>query len=377
MARSRPAPLTIGPVRTLGPRVSAEVDDIEVWFESHDRTLAPAPEAFASAFLIPALLEGARITVADPLDPMWLDHATEIGGLLGSWWRTAPPQLEAPRALAGAPPAAATPSTALFFSAGVDSFHELLRGGHDVDHLVTLLGFDFPLDDGVRAAAVDASVRAVAAACGARTTTVATNVRTHPRIAGIRWERAYGGVLGGVAQLLAPASPRVVIAASAPSDRETPWGSHWQLDPLWSSSAALVVHGGRGLRRVDKLRAIAAEPIVQDHLRVCWQNRAPTGNCSTCAKCVLARLVLADCGVLAASRVFEGPETLARRIDGVRKTPDRIREFDELSRSPRLDPAVTAAATRLVRRSRHRQRPDVRLRRAMIRWVLKRFGPRA
>jgi len=217
----------------------------------------------------------------------------------------------------------------------------------------------------------------VAAARGARATVVATNVRTHPRITGIRWERAYGGVLGGVAQLLAPASPAVVIAASAPSDRETAWGSHWQLDPLWSSSAVQVVHGGRGLRRVDKLRAIAAEPIVQDHLRVCWQNRAPTGNCSTCAKCVLARAVLEDCGVLSASRVFEGPETLASRIDAVRKTPDRIPEFDELSRSPRLDPAVTAAAARLVRRSRHRLRPDVRLRRAVIRWVLERFGPRA
>lgn len=372
MAHPRCAPLTIGPVRADGARLTADVDGVPVWFESPDGGLAPAPEAFASAFLVPALFGRARLVVADPLDSVWLGHAREISDLIRSWWRTPPLDLEA----AQAPGRAASDGdrTALFFSAGVDSFHELLRGPLPVDHLVTLHGFDFPLDDTVRSASVESSVRAVASARGLASTTVRTNVRAHPRIAGARWEHAYGGVLGGIAHLLAPVR-RVIVAASAPSDQEVPWGSHWRLDPLWSSATVEVVHGGRGIRRVDKLRAIAAEPVVRDHLRVCWQNRAPTGNCSRCAKCTLARLVLEDCGVLATSAVFEGPATLAATLDGVRKTPDRIREFDELSRSPRIAPEVVAAARRLVHRSRHRLRPDVRFRRAMLKWMITRLGP--
>jgi len=391
--------LAVGPVTLERSgsrcRVAADVGGVPTWFESDDVELAPAAEAFGSAFLIPALHHRARLRLADPVDPAWREHAGTLVALLRSWWRYPEWTPEAPhpgaafrdapaaRAAAvrddarSAPPeenarSATTDGTALFFSGGVDSFHVLLRGGIRVDHLVALHGFDFPLDDLARAAAVERSLRAVAAGAGTRAAMVRTNVREHPRVREAPWPRVHGGILGGVAHLLAPVASRVLIAASAPGDREIPWGQHWQVDPLWSSSRTRVEHVGRGLRRLDKLRAIAAEPLVRDHLRVCWANRAPVGNCSRCAKCVLSMLILEECGELATSRVFEGRERLAERIAAVRKTPDRIHTFAEVGGSARLDPAVAAEVRALIRRSRRLKRPDIRLRRAIVRWVVER-----
>jgi hypothetical protein len=383
--------LAVGPVtveRTAGRcRVTADVGGVPAWFESDDAALAPAAEAFGCAFLIPALHHRARLRLADPVDPAWRENAGALVALLGGWWRYPAWVPEAPRpgpAPVGAPAAlredraepratagpTAAGGTALFFSGGVDSFHVLLRGGERVDRLVALHGFDFPLDDHARATAVEASLRAVADAAGASAVVVRTNVRGHPRIRGTPWGRAHGGVLGAVAHLLAPAASRVLIASSAPGDREIPWGLHWRVDPLWSSSRVRVVHAGRGGRRLDKLRAIAAEPLVRDHLRVCWANRARVGNCSRCAKCVLAMLILEECGALATSRVFEGREQLAARVAGVRKTPDRSHTLEEIVNGGRLDPTVAAEVRALIRRSRFLKRPDVRLRRAIVRWVV-------
>jgi hypothetical protein len=49
---------------------------------------------------------------------------------------------------------------------------------------------------------------------------------------------------------------------------------------------------GIGLTRTEKFRACAMDPLVQNHLRVCWQNRSRTGNCSTCTKCLLAMFAM-------------------------------------------------------------------------------------
>jgi hypothetical protein len=254
----------------------------------------------------------------------------------------------------------------------VDSFHVLLRGEPRPNVIVMLQGFDIPLEDLPRARAAEASVRQIGAATSSRVVVVRSNARLHPLIKDTPWERAHGGVLGGVAQLIAPAVRQVLIAASAPDDMPVPWGSHARIDPLWSSSRVSVQHTNQGSRRVHKLREIAAHPLVREHLRVCWRNLAPTGNCSHCAKCVLAMLILEECGELADSRVFEGRDELAARIDGVLKAGLWELTYEELAASPRLDPDVAAAARRLVQRTRHAKRADVRFRRAVIRWLVER-----
>ena len=387
----RGATTFVGPIRreASGPawRVTADVDGAPLWFETSDLELTSAPEALASALLIPALHHRRRLRLSDPLDEVWRGNSLRLLAILRRWWGYPSWAPESPAAAgiasaaaAGAPGAGPDAGasdqapTALFFSGGVDSFHRLLRGSTSVDWLVTLEGFDFPLDDRVRAEAVERSVRTIAAATGKRLALVRTNARAHPLIGDTPWERAHGGVLGGAAHLLGPAATRVLISSSTPGDWDIPYGSHWSLDPLWSSSRTTILYQGSEGRRIDRLRAIAADPLVRGHLRVCWQNRAPVGNCSRCAKCLLAMLILEECGELAHSRVFEGRDELASRIDALSKTPDRYHSFEELGRSPNLNPALAASVKALVRRSRHAVRGDVKLRRRVVGWLFEKLG---
>ena len=378
----------VGPIRldANGPacRVTADVDGAPLWFETSDLEWTPAPEALASALLIPALHHRRRLRLSEPLDEVWSGNAVQLLAILRGWWGYPRWTPESPAfadaAAADAPGAGpdAGPSdhapTALFFSGGVDSFHRLLRGSTRIDWLVTLRGFDFPLDDRVRAEAVEGAARTIAAATGTRLVLVRTNVREHPLVRDTPWERTHGGVLAATAHLLGPAAARALISTSTPGDLDIPYGSHWSIDPLWSSSRTTILHEGRGGRRIDRLRAIAAEPLVREHLRVCWQNRAPVGNCSRCAKCLLAMLILEECGELAHSRAFVGRDELASRIDALSKTPDRYHSFEELGRSPNLNPALAASVKALVRRSRYAVRGDVKLRRRVVGWLFEKLG---
>lgn len=79
----------------------------------------------------------------------------------------------------------------------------------------------------------------------------------------------------------------LVIPSSYAYEDATPWGSHWDTDPLWSSPDKIrIIHDDASVNRRDKIIQLAAEPLVQRHLRVCWRNLAPTGNCSRCEKCL-------------------------------------------------------------------------------------------
>ena len=59
-------------------RVSADIDGLPLWFESADLELAPSPEAFASAMLIPALSKGESVVLQEPCDPQWLDNVEAL-----------------------------------------------------------------------------------------------------------------------------------------------------------------------------------------------------------------------------------------------------------------------------------------------------------
>ena len=360
-------------------RIEADVDGTRVWFESPDVALAPAPEAFASAFLLPGLAVRARLRSEAPLDPAWLAGSRELVKIFHEWWRYPRLEPEGAAAAAGAtaatgPPAGADAAPAdprlrgLFFSGGVDSFHGLLCCGERVDLLAFVHGFDVPLADAPRLEAAFASVRAVAAATGVRAALVRTNLREHPLVRAVPWERANGGALIGVAHALGGQVREMLVPSSVMRGRERSWGSHWRTDPLFGSGRVRIRQVGETRRKVDKIRELAPEALPRTHLRVCWENRAPTGNCSRCGKCVLTRLVLADCGVLDQYPVLAGTATLAADVDALR-TDSHRNSLADLARTARLDPETMRALRALLGRIRHARHPLVRARRAVLRWV--------
>jgi hypothetical protein len=294
----------------------AEVDagGAPLWFASSDAALRPSGEAFASALLVPALTRGARLVLDDdlPLGARWRSGADGVRAQLHAWW-----------GFDGPPPSAARTEVAtgggsargLCFSGGADSFHSLLAGDPRPDALVFVRGYDVLLHERARAQAAEAGVRAVAREAGVRAIVVTTNLRDHPAFAGVDWVHAHGGALAAVGHLLAGELGSLAISASYPFALDRPWGSHWRLDPLWSSEALEVVHLGAELWRKDKLSAIAAQPLAQRHLRVCWEHRTPALNCSACEKCVRTMLRLAQLGVLDDFAVFDRSRPLEQRLD--------------------------------------------------------------
>ncbi|MGQ0612903.1 MAG: hypothetical protein ACT4PV_04065 [Planctomycetaceae bacterium] len=195
----------------------------------------------------------------------------------------------------------------------MDSRYTLLRRRAEVTHLLFVLGFDVPLADARLAATAQAGLGALADREGKILWQVATNLRETP-LARLPWEVGFGGALAGAAHLLSPAFSRALLAASFYPGFSPPWGSHPDLDPLWSTEAMEFRHDGFEHHRADKIRALAAHPEMLPGLRVCWRSKDGTANCSRCEKCLRTMAKLLTCGALGACPEF-GPldiEAVAR-----------------------------------------------------------------
>jgi hypothetical protein len=330
-------------------RVEAEVLGTTIWFESSEICLRPRAEVFACALLIPALHAGARLRFHRPIDPVWRENSQTLMRVLKEWWRY--PEL--PPTGPTEPPIITSNQkrTALCFSGGVDSFYTLLRSGEEIDDLVTIFGFDMEVDDTTRTAAVEESVREIAARMGIRPIFVRTNLRDHPLVGRVSWERSHGGAIAAIGFLMSAEISRLLISSSIDRGENQPWGTHWELDPRWSSADLNVVNYGNHLRRVDKLTAISAEPLLRNHLRVCWENRRPSGNCSRCQKCLNTRLVLADCGVLDHYAVFQNSETLITDLREMPTSEGRLQALHEVVARRRLSADIIDEVKALIARS--------------------------
>lgn len=286
------APVVESGARRVVTRVAGE----PLWFESDGLPLTASMEAMASATVLAAAFRDERLALATPVDRTWLGGVRRALRIFARWWDVPSHPPVAPRTTTAA---ARGRGTALLFTAGVDSFHTLLTRPAAPDLLVFVHGYDVALADRARADAVAASLRAAAGAIGARPVVVRTNLREHPLLLGRgTWEEVHGGALAAVGHLLSATIDRLVVSSSFSRRYHVPWGSHFRTDPLWSSRGMRVEHFGAHCNRTQKVAAIAGYPLVHEHLRVCWENRTPTGNCGACVKCTVTMTALAQAGRL-------------------------------------------------------------------------------
>jgi hypothetical protein len=136
-----------------------------------------------------------------------------------------------------------------------------------------------------------------------------------------------------------------------------PWGTHPHTDAWWSSSRLRVEAGEPALSRSARVRHVASDPLVQRHLRVCWENRAPTGNCSRCEKCVRTRIALAGVGALESCATFEPTADLPAAIDALPGFPPGYEHVWQDMLRLDLEGPTRAALERLILRSRPPARP--------------------
>ena len=311
-------------------RVEAEVDGVSVWAESDDVPLADGPEAWGTAFALPSARAHAALRFTKPIDMRWAvssQHNIELatgwwGGDAFTPWSTPASRIPGPLRRWLRRPAA---GRALCFTGGVDSFFSLLGDAHHPTHLLYVVGFDVPVDDQARVDDVTQLVRSVAAARELVPIIVRTDLRDHPHFASISWEHTHGAALAAIGHLISSTVSTLVIPPSYAADRLVPWGSHPDLDPGWGIPRRLTIeHGDASGRRLDRVQAIARDPLVHRHLRVCWQNVGTDRNCGRCEKCVRTMAMLAGAGVLDQCVTFPARSELPARIDGLGTVPTGI-----------------------------------------------------
>ena len=200
--------------------------------------------------------------------------------------------------------------------------------------------------DGLRRA-----LYATAEAHGKRPVVVNTNLREHPSVGKPHlWERSHGGALAAIGHLLSDHIGRVIISASWYTPDEQPWGSHSRTDRFFSANGLTVHHFGNDTRREEKVAAVASDQTASKHVRVCYKNVLPDGNCSRCEKCIVTMLHLMENGVLYEFDAFDSRD-FAARVSALPFIHYWYKVSQRILDRGKLEPEVARALVKVLGRS--------------------------
>ena len=266
----------------------------------------------APVVLLSAMRAGRDLVFEEPLSKSRLSGLARVQDVMTEWYPqrlqrvsiSAPkPEKELPRESllrAGSP----SPRTVSCFTGGVDSFYSLATHP-ELGGIVFVDGLDVPLSAADSLKRVNKSNRGVAKASGIRYHRVESNVRYFLKHTGVSWGfEGHGAALSSVATLLSPRYGRFLLPSTHSEDIEIKWGSHPDLDPLWSTRTTEIIHDGGTATRVGKMTEIAANPLAQRFLRVCFMQHKQD-NCGKCMKCLRTMATLELLGQLGNYQTFE------------------------------------------------------------------------
>jgi hypothetical protein len=331
-----------------GSRVTALVDGRSVWFESNDAMLVAATEAFGASLVVPAMHAGRPLHLEGTACETWATNLRPLSDMVRGLWY---PDASQPHAVPERRHIAPSPSTALCFTGGVDAFYTYFESRHRIDQLAYVVGYDVKLRQRRRAAEVSRMVRAIAAETGRRGIVIRTNLRQHPLMRAAPWVRAFGGALAAVAHLLAGETGRLLISGDGLGFEHPEVGSRAGTDHLHGSAAVAIEHTAPTVTRLEKIRRIAQEPLVQRNLRVCWQNVSDRLNCGRCEKCIRTMLSLDACGVLGSFAGFGHGRGLVAAIDALPAVDGIVASFYRDLLAAGLAGGPAAGVRRLIERS--------------------------
>ena len=315
---------------------AAPESEFTTWIDIH-KTIEP-PQAvgdpFLAAFLLPTMHLGEELHIQAPVSTKLRRAMASIQEIFHGWHPTILQEISVHTPNQVTPQAAPGPrGLANFFSGGLDSWHSLLSHRGEVAALLTVKGFDIPLNDQTIWGELVAANRRIAAEFGVELIVVETNMRNclDPTIAPLG--KTYGGdfwgcylhgaFLAAVGHCLQSHFSKVIIASTWSTARAKPWGSHPQLDPLWSTGMTDFLHDGADSERLDKLREVVKLPTALRYLRVCPSYTPGRYNCCACEKCWRTMLGLRLLGALEQSSAFDRPLHLPSVIKTLRVPPRR------------------------------------------------------
>lgn len=332
-------------------RVASRVDGRAVWFESDDADLEPSLEAIGSALLVPALHAGRALRIEGQACDLWAANMQRLADEFRRLWYSDRARPLIVPEQAHAPPRRGPPVTALCFSGGVDAFHTLLAGGFRIGMLVYVVGYDVALRDAARAEAVERMVREVSREVGCACCVIRTSLRRHALVRAAPWLREFGGALASAGHLLASRCDRLLLSGDGLGFEHPEVGARASTDALFGSSRVAVEHVAPTVTRLQKIRLIAGEPLVQRHLRVCWKNVGSLMNCGQCEKCIRTMVTLDACGMLGRFEGFGCGHGLEAAIGRLPAVDDVVDAFYRSLIGEGLSRPVDAAVRRLLDRT--------------------------
>jgi hypothetical protein len=195
---------------------------------------------------------------------------------------------------------AARPSLAtnaiMAFSGGLDSTFALHahkhgslgRRGLNIEAAVLVQGFDMPLDNAAAFDVARTHVQAILESYGVRLNIVRTNWQ---KPFSIKWGMTHVLGIAAVLHQFHLAFGKGVIADDVAYDSQvTPWSSNAITNQMLGCGAFPIRTAGAAWGRTEKAAAVAANPAVLRHLRVCYERPELGENCGECEKCLRTKL---------------------------------------------------------------------------------------
>jgi hypothetical protein len=276
--------------------------------------LTTSADPFLVALLMPAMVLEKRLLIEGEVCPRLLENSIQVQDIITCWLRNSRrvPIESGRRASVSLQPAG---GTGVFFSAGVDSFHTLLKNLDAITHLLLMERFDYKM---INSDAVNRDTRKqvarVATSFGKKLLVLQSNARLL-YLPAVSWSDYHGAVLASMGLALGNCFQRILIPATYTYTQLHPWGSHPLLDPLWSTRQTRIVHDGAEASRSQKVMDwICRSDLALQNLRVCFEP-GDDYNCGHCEKCIRTMVPIYVAGKLGASPVFpsEFPVTAIER----------------------------------------------------------------
>jgi len=272
----------------------------------YETFIANDASPFLAAVLIPCMKTGENIIIHGTVSQQLLRNTKRIMNLLLSWNRHLHAvEIHADSVIKDT----FTPRhTGTFFSAGVDSFYTYLKYKKTISHLIFVNGFDIELDNKRLFHQTLKNIQAVAKKENVNVITVETNCKYIIEPVYV-WDWIHGAALAAVGLFLRKDLKQLYISGAVRKEYLFPYGTHPDLDPLWSSEKLHFDHIGTEYSRFDKtVHYIAKSDLALSFLHICAENTKGTYNCGHCAKCLRTMIQLSAANALQKSKTF--PHTL-------------------------------------------------------------------
>jgi hypothetical protein len=307
---------------------------LELFFETDANgaaDLAPEPEAFLTACILPAMrARERRVRIEGAVCPRLAAGVTQAVGVLRRFHGPprGPVTIEPAHGWRAIPPRRPERS-AFFFTGGVDSCDLFGRNrlahpsGHPAAFTDGLSTFGHLCPTDARTLRWNDASGAVLASIAVRQGFALTRVRTNvwelaPDV-GFLAEESLASALASSAHAFRSRWSAITIASSRDTARERLRGTGPLIDPLYSSEALEVRYDLNPATRLERLQAIAVSPrgLLED-LIVCLAFPTPPDvNCGECEKCVRTMTSLLAIGALDRARRFPHRDVVPERVRAV------------------------------------------------------------